>query len=80
MNHSTKGMRDEEQMRTPQTTHIKSQTNKEELQQRNRLGKVSRKITGMRWGRGVKLVLLSLNITLNSYAVPSFTYSRTSVA
>ena len=54
---------DEEEIMTKQTPHMKPSTHKEnELQQRNRIGMVSRKLpVGCR---------ALLNITLNSYVVP----------
>ena len=45
---------------TKRTPHIKPPTHNEELQQRNRFGNASRKLTG---GIGVKPVLLARNLT-----------------
>ena len=49
----TKGRRDEEQISTPQTLHMKSQMDKEALQQRDRLGTVSKKTTRNEVGGGL---------------------------
>ena len=80
----TKRMRDDEQIRIPQRSHIKSQTHKEELQQMNNMGMASRKTTcglvgvgvgvGVRVGWGLKILLLARNLALNSDAVPSYKY------
>ena len=60
-----KRRKDEEPIWTTQTLLMKPQTYKEELQQRNRLGMVSKITTGF---------LLARNLALNSDATPNYKY------
>ena len=60
----------EEKIMTKQTPHMTPPTHKtKELQQRNRPGSVSRKSTA-----GLKPVLFSQNLILNSFAAPNYKY------
>ena len=65
--------RDEEQIRPTWTTFMKPKAHKqrEEVQRKNRLGTVSRKII---WERNLDPVLFTRNLTFNFNATPSYKY------
>ena len=68
----TKRRRDEKQWMAKQKSHMKHrQTNKEELQQRNRFGTFSRKTTVRGVRRVLKPVLFARTLTLNSDVTPN---------